>query len=249
MTEILQNAKILDGKVAIVTGAGRGIGRSVAKRFCEAGASVVGVARRLEDLQTLAGEVEQAGGKFAAFAADVTDANAGDLTLKFTLEKFGRLDILVNNAGVAIYRPLWELSLQDYDAMMDTNMRGTFIFTKAVAPHLMEQKSGSIVMLASVAGTRGFPNESGYCASKFAQVGFTQSLDQELRPYNIKVSAVCPGGVATDLALGTGRTPESVAQANYLEPSEVAEVTLLVAAQPANSRIMQVLMRPMSEPL
>lgn len=248
MTEIL-SGKVLDGKVAIVTGAGRGIGRAVSKRFAEAGASVVGVARRFEDLQELGTEIEKVEGKFAPFAADVTDANAGEATLKFALEKFGRLDILVNNAGIAIYRPIWELSLQDYDDMMATNMRGTFIFTKAVVPHLMQQKSGSIIMLSSVAGTRGFPNESGYCASKFAQVGFTQSLDQELRPYNIKVSAVCPGGVATDLALGTGRTPESVAQANYLDAAEVAEVTLLVAAQPANSRIMQVLMRPMSEPL
>ena len=239
----------LVGQVASVTGAGRGIGRAIVRRFCQAGASVVAVARRQEDLDELVGEMEMVGSKIAALAADITQPNSGEQALNLALAKFGRLDILVNNAGIAIYRPIWEQTLEDYDTMMDTNMRGTFIFTKAVVPHMMTARSGTIIMLASMAGTRGFPNESGYCASKFAQVGFSQSLDQELRPYGIKVTAVCPGGVATDLALGTGRTPESVAQADYLQPDEVAHVALMVASQPANSRIMQVLMRPMSEPL
>ncbi len=160
-----------------------------------------------------------------------------------------KLDILVNNAGVGIYGDLVKTSAEDYDTMMDSNMRSTFLFARHTAPVMIERGSGVIINIASMAGVMGFAGEAAYCATKFAQVGFTQALDRELRPRGIKVGAVCPGGVKTEFAIGTGRTEEGVAQSGMLEAEEVAAAALLMATQPAGARITEIRMRPMVEPL
>jgi 3-oxoacyl-[acyl-carrier protein] reductase len=133
--------------------------------------------------------------------------------------------------------------------MMDTNMRSTFVFTRHAVPVLLERGKGTIITIASMAGVMGFPGEAVYCSSKFAQVGFSQALDRELRPHGIKVGVVCPGGVKTELAIGTGRTVEGVAESGMMEAEDVAAAALLIATQPDHARIIEIRMRPMAEPL
>jgi 3-oxoacyl-[acyl-carrier protein] reductase len=239
----------LSGRVAIITGATSGIGRAISRAFLPEGADVVLVGRRGERLSELAREAEDMGRRAVAVEGDVREERTALHAVEAALDRLGRLDILVNDAGIAIYKNLVETSSDDYDAMMDTNMRSTFLFTRHVVPVLIDRGGGIIVNIASMAGVMGFPGEAVYCATKFAQVGFTQALDRELRPYNIRVGAVCPGGVRTELALGTGRTEEGVAASGMLDAEEVAAAALFMATQPANARVMEIRMRPMVEPL
>ncbi|MGI8827915.1 MAG: SDR family oxidoreductase [Chloroflexota bacterium] len=239
----------LNGKVAIVTGATKGIGRAICRLFAAEGARVVAVARTQDLLADLKLATLDHAGEVRTVVGDVREQDTAQRAVHQAIDSFEGLDILVNNAGVAIYHPIWELTIEDYDSMMDTNMRSTFLFTRAAVPFMRESREGVILNIGSIAGTRGFPNETAYCASKFAQVGFAQALDQELREYNIKVSSILPGGVATELAMGTGRTAESVASAGYLEAEDVARAALFAVTQEPRSRILEVRMRPMSEPL
>jgi NADP-dependent 3-hydroxy acid dehydrogenase YdfG len=239
----------LAGQVALITGASSGIGRAIARAFLAESADLVVVARREERLMELAAEAEALGRACIVVAGDARDEDTAQRALAAALERLGRLDMLVNNAGVGIYKRIEETELADYERMMDTNMRSTFLFTRHVVPALVRRQSGTIITVASMAGVMGFPGEAVYCATKFAQVGFTQALDRELRSKGIKVGVICPGGVKTEFAIGTGRTEEGVAESEMLEAEDVAAAALLMATQRAGARIMEVRMRPMIEPL
>src|SRR5260370_13008697 len=212
----------LTGQVALITGASSGIGLAIARAFFKEGAGFVVVARRLERLQALADEAQKVGRRCAVGAGDVRQEETAVRAVQTAIQQLGRLDILVNNAGIGRYADLIRTSVEDYASMMDTNMRSTFLFTRHVVPVLLERGTGTIITIASMAGVMGFAGEAVYCATKFAQVGFTQALDRELRPYGIKVGVVCPGGVKTEFALGTGRTEEGVAGAGMLEAAAAA---------------------------
>lgn len=237
----------LAGQVAVITGASRGIGRAAALAFAKAGVHVAVTARNAEELQSLVAECQALGVKAQAFPADATDAQAMTAVRDGVLSAFGHVDIVVANAGVARYGSLLETSIEDYDWMMNTNMRTTFLACHAFVPQMVERKSGSVIIVSSQAGLYGFPNEAVYCATKHAQVGFANALDGELRPLGIKVSVIAPGGVRTTFAFGTGRTPEMPALAGMLEAEDVAEAIVFAAAQPLKSRIPLIEMRPMSE--
>jgi 3-oxoacyl-[acyl-carrier protein] reductase len=193
--------------------------------------------------------VHSAGGRAIAVVGDVREEETALRVIQAAKEHFGAVHILLNNAGMGNYKPLIETSAEEYDEMMDTNMRSTFLFTRHAVPLMTEQRSGTILMLSSMAGKYGFAGEAVYCATKFAQVGFAQALDKELRPYGIRVGVICPGGVKTEFALGKGRTEEGVAQSGMLDPEDVAEAVLLACTQPAHGRIIEIQMRPMVEPL
>lgn len=233
----------------MITGASAGIGRASALALAREGASLVLVARRKPRLDELADLVHSAGGRAIAVVGDVREEETALRAMQAAKEHFGALHILLNNAGMGNYKPLIETSAEEYDEMMDTNMRSTFLFTRHAVPLITEQRSGAILMLSSMAGKYGFAGEAVYCASKFAQVGFAQALDKELRPYGIRVGVICPGGVKTEFALGKGRTAEGVAQSGMLDPEDVAEAVLLACTQPAHGRIIEIQMRPMVEPL
>jgi NADP-dependent 3-hydroxy acid dehydrogenase YdfG len=239
----------LDGRVALVSGASSGIGEAIARQFLAEGADLAVVARRRERLDALASDARQAGRRCAVVTGDVREEETALRAIQAALDELGRIDILVNNAGIGIYGNLVETSADDYDQMMDSNMRSTFLFTRHTVPSMLERGSGTIINVASMAGVMGFPGEAAYCASKFAQVGFTQALDRELRPRGIKVGVVCPGGVKTEFAIGTGRTEEGVAASGMLDADDVAQAVLLMATQPAGARIVEIRMRPMVEPL
>jgi len=239
----------LNGKVVLITGASAGIGRACARALAAEGASLVLTARRAERLQALAAEVQKLGGRAATVVGDAREEETAVKAVAEAKGKFGRLDILVNNTGVGNYKNIVDTSAAEYDEMFDTNVRSTFLFTRHAVPVMIAQKSGIILMISSMAGKYGFPGEAVYCATKFAQVGMAQALDKELRPHGIKVGAICPGGVKTEFALGKGRTEATVAASTMLEPEDVAGAVLLACTQSAGSRIIEVQMRTMSEPL
>jgi NADP-dependent 3-hydroxy acid dehydrogenase YdfG len=239
----------LAGKVALITGATAGIGKASALALAEARASLVLVARRQGRLDATASAVEKAGGKAVTVAGDAREEKTALQAVAAATDTFGSLDILINNVGVGNYKDLVDTSAEEYDEMMDSNMRSTFLFTRRAVPVMMEQGSGTILMISSMAGIYGFAGEAVYCATKFAQVGFAQGLDKELRPHGIKVGVICPGGVKTEFALGKGRTEQSVAESGMLEPEDVAGAVLLACTQSPGSRIIEIQMRTMDEAL
>lgn len=240
---------MFEGKVAVITGANRGIGRAVALALAKRGADLVLAARDQERLLAVAREVEGLGRRALVVAGDLRREEAVENLRQAALRTFGTVDIVVNNAGVGKYGPLLDFTPADYDWIMDTNMRTSFLVTQAFLPTLLEKGSGDLVFVASVAGLKGLPQEAVYCASKFAQVGFAQALDHELREKGIRVSVVAPGGVKTEFAFGTGRVPGDPRLERFLRPEEVAEAVVFALAQPPHARVFLIGMRPMAEPL
>jgi 3-oxoacyl-[acyl-carrier protein] reductase len=239
----------IENKVALITGASRGIGRATALALAAEGADVVITARAEDELQSLAGEVEALGRKALVVSADVTQESGVAKLYERTMATFGRVDILVNNAGVGKFGALETMSAADYDWMMNVNMRGTFLVTHAFLPGMQAQKDGYLVFVGSVAGLKGLAYESVYCASKHAQHGFATALDEECRQHNIKVSYVAPGGVDTYFALGTGRTQGDPKLQEYLDSEDVAEAVVYAVKQPPKARVFLIAMRPMREAL
>lgn len=242
-------SKRLSGKVALITGASAGIGQACARVLAAEGANLVLTARRRERLDSLATQAKGMGVEAIVVTGDARDEENARQSCAAANDKFGRLDILINNTGVGNYKNLVDTSAEEYDEMMDTNVRSTFLFTRHAVPLMISQGSGIILMISSMAGVYGFGGEAVYCMTKFAQVGFAQALDKELRPSGIKVGAICPGGVKTEFALGKGRTEQSVAQSDMLDPEDVASAVLLACTQSAKSRIIQIQMRTMAEAL
>ena len=241
--------ELLRGKVAVVTGASRGIGEATALTLAQAGADVVVTARAGDELAALAGRLERMDVAALPVAADLTREEDVERLRVAALERFGRVDVLVNNAGVGKYGPLASLSAADYDWMMNTNMRSSFLCTAAFLPGMLERRHGWVVFVSSVAGLKGLPNESVYCATKFAQMGFAQALDYETREQGVKVSVVAPGGVGTHFAFGTGRTPGDPSLEAMMDAKDVAEAVLFAVTQPPKVRVFLIGMRPMAEPL
>ena len=239
----------LTGKVALITGASAGIGQACARALAQEGAHLVLTARRQERLDQLKREAEKAGTEAISVIGDAREESTAIKTVEAATQAFGQIDILINNTGVGNYKNLIDTSAEEYDDLMDTNVRSTFLFTRHTVPVMLKQKQGTILMISSMAGIYGFAGEAVYCATKFAQVGFAQALDKELRTQGIKVGVICPGGVKTEFALGRGRTQESVSQSNMLDPEDVAGAVLLACTQAPHSRIIEIQMRTMAEPL
>jgi NADP-dependent 3-hydroxy acid dehydrogenase YdfG len=239
----------LAGKVALITGASAGIGRASALALAQEGANMLITARRQERLKELEAAVQKAGGKAISVVGDATSEEIAQRCVAMAVQTFGALDILINNVGVGNYKNLVDTSAAEYDEMMDANVRSTFLFTRHTVPVMMKQGSGTILMISSMAGVYGFAGEAVYCATKFAQVGFAQALDKELRPHGIKVGVICPGGVKTEFALGKGRTEQGVSKSGMLEPEDVASAVILACTQSSGSRIIEVQMRTMDESL
>jgi 3-oxoacyl-[acyl-carrier protein] reductase len=235
----------LAGKTVLVTGASAGVGRATAIALAHHGANLVVTARREERLLELCEEIKLLGIEAVYHAGDAVEESTAQQAVSLAIDTFGHIDILINNAGAGNYKNLVDTSVEDYDALMNANMRSGFLFSRYAVPHMIEQKSGTILFISSIAGLQGAPGESVYCASKFAQSGFAQSLDAELRKHNIKVGAIFPGGVKTEFALGKGRTEEGIRSSKMMDPAEVAEAIVFACLQPPNLRIPQMTIRHM----
>jgi len=229
----------LSGKVALVTGSARGIGRSIAERFCAEGATVVvnDVGNDAPALETLAA-LEAAGGKGSVEMFDVSDPAQVDASVKRILETHGRIDILVNNAGITRDNLLLRMSEEEFDAVVRVNLKGTWLLTKVVTRHMMKQRSGKVINISSVVGMMGNAGQSNYAAAKAGIIGFTKAAARELAARNITVNAIAPGFIRTAMTAGL---PEAV-QKTFLAqiplgrfgaPEEVAELALFLASDAA----------------
>ena len=235
----------LAGKVALVTGASRGIGRAIAQAFGREGASVALAARTQKDLAEAAREVEAAGGKALALTADVADPDQAARLTTDTVGQFGKLDILINNAGVGCRGKVDELAVADWDRAFGVNLRGVFLVTRAAVPAMKKNGGGHIVNIASVAGLVANPGISAYNATKFGLMGFSESLMLELRHDHIKVSVICPGSTDTYFSPGG---PGGPARENFLTPEDVADAVADLVSTSANALISQVHLRPLIPP-
>lgn len=226
------------GRVAFITGASRGIGAATARALHAAGARV-GLASRSGDDLGLDGAI--------GVACDVRSPESLAAAVSAVVDRHGGIDIAVVNAGVGAYGPILDLPDDQLEEMIEVNVKGAIHTVRAVLPHLLASGSADLVTVASEAGRRGLPLEAVYCASKFAQVGLTRALDHELREKGVRCTNVCPGGVATDFAMGRGRTPDMPQLAGMMRPEDVAETVLFVLTRPRTHRILEVAFRPVTE--
>ena len=238
----------LHEKVCAITGASRGIGAATARLLAREGCRLALGGRDAAALNEVVRAVSEAGGEASAVDCDVRRYEDCERLVSEAMNRFGRLDGFVANAGVGAYGELLDLSLQQIDDMLDSNARGTIYSVRAALPALLEG-GGDLVIVASVAGLKGLPNESVYCASKHAQVGFAESLDHELRPKGVRVTAMCPGGVATEFAFGAGREPRMPGLEEMMSAEQVAEAIVFALRQDLELRTLRLVMRPMSEPV
>jgi 3-oxoacyl-[acyl-carrier protein] reductase len=235
--------KPLDGKVALITGASRGIGLAIAASLAGMGARLSLCARDPKRLEQAASELRRGGANVLAVPADVRNTSEITSLVRKTEESLGPVEILVNNAGIGYFAPIQEASEANWDAVLDTNLKAVFLLTKAVAPGMIARRGGHIVNIASLAGKNSFTGGGIYCASKWGLLGLTQCMAEDLRPFGIRVSAVCPGSVATDFSPHTGRDTSKM-----LQPEDVAHAVESILTQAPQSFISEVVLRPTQKP-
>jgi NAD(P)-dependent dehydrogenase (short-subunit alcohol dehydrogenase family) len=229
----------LHRKAAIVTGASRGIGLETARQMAKAGARVYGVARSIPDPMP---------DNVAMLTADMRIRSQVDNVIQRVLNEAGHVDILVSNAGVEIVKPFEQVTNEEYDVMLDTNLKGAFHLIQAALPAMRRQKSGHIIIVNSVAGIRGFAEDAVYCASKYGLTGLADALDEELRGQGIRVTGIHPGATNTPLAYDSWAPPDDPRRPYFLQPDDVAEAVVYAASQPARVVIRQIIVQPMIEP-
>jgi 3-oxoacyl-[acyl-carrier protein] reductase len=235
--------KALEGKVAVVTGASRGIGLAVARGLGGLGAKLSLCARSADKLQNVANELKSAGVEVVIVAADVTSPDDIRSLVEETKQAFGAIDILVNNAGIGYFGPFYEANESNWDSVLDTNLKSVFLLSKAVAKGMVERRGGHIINIASLAGKNAFAGGAIYCASKWGLLGMTECMAEDLRTYGIRVSAICPGTVATDFSPHAGKDTSKM-----LQPEDIAHVVGSIVTQAPQSFISEVLLRPTHKP-
>ena len=229
----------LAGKTAIITGASKGIGRSVAIALAQAGANVVLAARNSE---MLSGVQREIGPTAIAIPTDVTSENSVRNLVIESERKFGTVDILVNNAGVGIFSSVVDMKTDDFESMMNVNLKGVFLCSRAVLPLMMRRKGGEIINIASLAGKNSFSGGSVYSATKWGLIGFARSLMLEVRDHNIRVVTVCPGSVNTGFADKDRNDPE------IIQPEDVADTVLFALTMPHRVNVSEIDVRPTIRP-
>jgi 3-oxoacyl-[acyl-carrier protein] reductase len=234
----------LNGQIAVVTGAGRGIGAAIARRLTSMGATAVLCGRTRGALETTAKIISQSGGQCAVAECDVTDIRSVEALAAQVTRDFGRLDILINNAGVRGFGgPLHQMPPDSWDQVLNTNLRGVYYCIRAFAPTMIAARNGHIINISSLAGKNALPNGAAYAASKWGLNGLSYSVAEELRAYNIRVSVVCPGSVDTELSPHTGKDPMKM-----LRPEDVAHVVAMLVTQAPQSFASEILIRPTLKP-
>jgi 3-oxoacyl-[acyl-carrier protein] reductase len=234
----------LAGQVAVITGAGRGIGAAIALELTRLGVTAVLSGRTRATLDSAARAIADAGGKAEVVPCDVTTLQSVDTAAKHVEASFGRVDILVNNAGIGGFGgPLHQLPPDAWDEILNTNLRGVFYMTRAFAPMMIRARSGHIINISSLAGKNALPNGAAYAASKWGLNGLSYSMAEELRGHNIRVAVICPGSTNTDLGPHAGKD-----HSKMLQPEDVAHAVAMLVTQSAQSFVSEILMRPTQKP-
>jgi NADP-dependent 3-hydroxy acid dehydrogenase YdfG len=233
----------LAGKIALITGASRGIGFAIARRLGRMGAHVSICGRDRAKLDQSASSLRSEGIETLAIQADVTRGDDISTLVQKTQQELGLIDILVNNAGIGLFGPFHEFGEADWNRVMDTNLKSVFLSCLAVAPEMMRRQAGHIINIASLAGKNTFANGAIYCASKWGLLGLSGSMAEDLRGYGIRVSAICPGSVATEFAGHGGKNSSKT-----LQPDDVAHAVAALVTQAAGSFISEVHIRPTRKP-
>jgi 3-oxoacyl-[acyl-carrier protein] reductase len=240
----MSEAVPLLGQVALVTGAGRGIGGAIARKLAALGAAVVVSSRTRETLEQTAEAIRSRGGQARVEPCDISQLAAVEALAASVEQAFDRLDILVNNAGVGSFSaPLHQMTPEEWEKVLNTNLRGVFYSIRAFAPMMIRAKSGHIVNISSLAGKNPLPNGAAYAASKWGLNGLSYSVAEELRAHNIRVSVVCPGSVNTELSPHSGKDTSRM-----LQPDDVAHVIAALVTQKPQSFVSEVLLRPTQKP-
>jgi 3-oxoacyl-[acyl-carrier protein] reductase len=229
----------MERKVAIITGASAGLGKGIAAVFAQEGWNVVIAARTKETLEETANELEGLQGEVLPIQADVSDYEQVQNLVKNTVENFGRVDVLINSAGIDYPNSIEELEVEQWNKVIDVNLNGVFYTSKAVFSHMKEQHSGYIINISSVAGKKGWPNATAYCASKFALTGFTQALNGEGKAHNIRCSVVYPGGMDTNWH--AEKNPE------FLDPQDCGRFLLHMVTQDPRFVVNEAVISPVVE--
>lgn len=231
----------LAGKVALVTGAGRGIGRAIALAFAAEGAAVALAARSRADLAGVAAEIRERGGRALAVPTDVTQDGPVEALVEQTLVELGRLDVLVTSAGTAAFAPVADSKPGDWDAMLSLNLRAVMVCCRAVLPAMMRQRSGTILNIGSIASKRALPGSAVYTATKVAVDGFSRVLAEELRPHGVRVGVLVAGAVDTPMWDTLGASPP---REKMLRPEDVARAAVLMATLPPHASLEELTLLP-----
>ena len=235
---------MIDQKVALITGASRGIGRAVAHKFAKEGMAVALTARDESLLKNVSDEISARGGmQPLEIPADLRDISQISTIPKRVLNEWGRIDILVNNAGLGYLKPFLEIKPEEFQEMLDVNLRAVFLLTQDVLPHMIKRKSGNIINIASLAGKNGFKTGTGYAATKWALRGFAQCLMLEVREFDIRVITIFPGSVETGFGI-RGVSPTGTPSQNKIQSVDVAETAYLAINMPERTMISEIDMRP-----
>ncbi len=227
--------------ITIVTGASKGIGRAIALRMAEEGHNLMLISRDEKKLKEVKSEILSKNVECEYFPGDVADKAFVNESVKKIYNKYGRVDHLVNNAGIGIFKQFVDSSVEEFRKQMDVNIFGVYNFTRAVIDGMIRQRSGSIINIASLAGKNSFVGGTMYSATKHALLGFTRSLMLEVRMYNIRVAAICPGSVATDLISGSMAPPP---MDKILRAEDIAETVMSIIKMPARALISEIDIRP-----
>jgi 3-oxoacyl-[acyl-carrier protein] reductase len=237
------SGKVLHGKVALVTGGNRGIGKAIALHLASLGASVAICGRDEKTLHTTAAELSAAGSRVHSQIADVTKASDVERLITQTEAALGPIAILVNNAGMGLFGPVHEKTEEQWDTLIDTNLKSLFLVSRQVIPGMIQRNSGDIINISSLAGKNTFAGGGIYCASKWAVQGLSGCMAEDLRGYGIRVSTVCPGSVFTEFS-GSGPKDSS----KVLTPQDVAHAVAMIATQGPQSFLSEIQLRPLAKP-
>lgn len=232
--------KQLEGQVALVTGAGRGIGRAISLALGAAGAQVVAAARTRPEIEAVAQEIGAAGGRASAWPVDLSSEAEIVALFDFIREKLGRLDVLANNAGIGLFGPVQDFAAADLDRLYAVNVRGTFLCCQQALKLMIPQRSGYIINISSVVGFKGYPRQAGYTAAKHGVMGLTKSLAVEAQPHGIRVSVISPGGVDTGMA---GDARPDLDRSVLLRPEDIAHTVMFLLSLSDQAAIDEIYIR------
>jgi NADP-dependent 3-hydroxy acid dehydrogenase YdfG len=244
----------IKGKVVVITGASSGMGEAAAKHLSALGVTVVLGARRVDRIEKLAKQIKDDGGQALAIAVDVTEREQVKKLVDATIEQFGRVDVILNNAGIMPLSPMDRLNVDEWDTMIDVNIKGVLNGIAAVLPYMKQQKSGQIINTSSVAGHKIFSGSAVYSATKFAVRALTEGLRMEVKPFNIRTTIVCPGAVKTELLEHITEVDVRQANEDYvgavgISPDSFARVVAFAISQPEDVDVNEIIFRPTSQEL